>query len=263
MAGYFGTDVQVRLQRRSDERAEWTRSTPGACHVARMLGADDFDRLGWQAVFDILEEDGAFGFRLIAEDRAAELAETLTGRGYRVDFWDVFMADRAEALAAVDAILARPLPHGLELADMAVAANSPIVRRVQEFVSANGIASFSASMLVGEIVPATTIALADSDGAIVATAHAYRPHNRFSRFHDTAWGGLVAVAESQRGRKLGSYVNAMMVRAAFDRLAVERIYELASATNLPSRRMIESCGLRLEPRLKSGNATALKEKFTR
>jgi RimJ/RimL family protein N-acetyltransferase len=118
-------------------------------------------------------------------------------------------------------------------------------------------------MHVGEVVPATTIALADSDGAIIATAHAYRPHNIFSPFHDVAWGGLVAVAESQRGRKLGSYVNAMIVRAAFERLDAGRIYELASATNLPSRRMIESCGLKLEPKLKSGNATAFKEKFTR
>jgi hypothetical protein len=263
MAGYFGTEIQIRLQRRSDERAEWTRATPGACHIARMLGADDLDRLGWQAVFDILEEDGAFGFRLIAEDRAAELAETLTGRGYRVDFWDVFMADRSEALPAVRGILARSLPHDLTPVGMDVPADAPIVRRVQEFVAANGISPFSASMLVSEIVPATTIALADSDGAIVAAAHAYLPHNSFSRFHDAAWGGLVAVAESQRGKKLGSYVNAMMVRAAFDRLDAGLIYELASATNLPSRRMIESCGLKLDPSLKCGNATAFKETFTR
>lgn len=263
MAGYFGTEVQVRLQQRSDERAEWTRTTPGACHIARMLGADDLDRLGWRAVFDILEEDGAFGFRLIAEDSAAELAETLTARGYRVDFWDVFMAGRREALAAVDGILARSLPHDLTPVGMDVPADAPSVRRVQEFLAANGISPFSASMLVGDVVPATTIALADSDGAIVAAAHAYLPHNSFSRFHDAAWGGLVAVAESQRGKRLGGHVNAMMVRAAFDRLGASRIYELASATNLQSRRMIEACGLKLEPKLKCGNATAFKEKFTR
>jgi hypothetical protein len=263
MAGYFGTEIQIRLQRRSDERAEWTRTTPGACHIARMLGADDLDRLGWETAFEILAEDGAFGFRLIAEDRAAELAETLTGRGYRVDFWDVFIAARSEALAAVERILARPLPDDLTPLDMHVAANAPTVRRVQEFIAANGIAPFSASMLVGKVVPATTIALADSAGTIVAAAHAYRPHNIFSRFHDAVWGGLVAVAESQRGRKLGSYVNAMMVRTAFERLDAGRIYELASLSNLPSRRMIESCGLALEPSLKCGNATAFKEKFTR
>ena len=228
-----------------------------------MLGSDDLVRLGWDTVLEILEEDGAFGFRMIPSDRAATLAEKLTSRGYRVDFWDVFVADRDDALAAIGTILARPLPDGLVRLDMAVPANSPTVRSVQEFVSANGIAPFSTSMLVGEIAPATTIAIANSDGAIVATAHAYRPHNIFSPYHNTAWGGLVAVAASQRGKKLGSYVNAMMVEAAFDRLGAERIYELASATNLPSRRMIESCGLRLDPNLRCGNATALKEKFTR
>jgi hypothetical protein len=263
MAGYFGTDIQMRLQQRSDESADWTRTTPGACHIARMLGADDLDRLGSDTILEILKEDGAFGFRMIPAERAEALAESLGKRGYRVDFWDVFMAERAEALTAADAILDRPLPDGLEPLDLDVPAESPAVRRVQEFVAAQGIAPFSASMLVGEIAPATTVALADPTGAIVATAHAYRPHNQFSRFHDAAWGGLVAVAVTERGKKLGSSVNAMMVRAAFDRLGAERIYELASATNLPSRRMIESCGLRLEPSLKCGNATALKEKFTR
>ena len=263
MAGYFGTDIQARLQKRSDERADWTRTTPGACHIARMLGSDDLDRLGWDTVLEILEEDGAFGFRMIPTDRAATLAEKLTSCGYRVDFWDVFVANRVDALAAVATILAHPLPDGLARLDMAVPARSPTVRSVQEFVSANGIAPFSASQLVGEIAPATTIAIVDPGGAIVATAHAYRPHNTFSPYHNTAWGGLVAVAESQRGKKLGSYVNAMMVEAAFDRLGAERIYELASATNLPSRRMIECCGLRLEPNLTCAMGTALQEKFTR
>ena len=173
------------------------------------------------------------------------------------------MADRSEALAAAERILARSLPHDLTPVGMHVPADAPIVRRVQRILAANGISPFSASMLVGELVPATTIALANSDGAIVATAHAYHPHNNFSRFHDAAWGGLVAVAKSQRGKKLGNYVNAMMVRAAFDRLDAGLIYELASATNLPSRRMIKSCGLKLDPGLKCGNATAFNEKFTR
>jgi RimJ/RimL family protein N-acetyltransferase len=56
----------------------------------------------------------------------------------------------------------------------------------------------------------------------------------------------------------------MMIRAAFERLAAKRIYELASATNIPSRRMIESCGLTLVPTLKAAAVVASgAEKFTR
>ncbi|MBZ9788871.1 hypothetical protein K9B32_01835 [Rhizobium sp. 3T7] len=40
----------------------------------------------------------------------------------------------------------------------------------------NGIAPLSAYMLLGKIVPAVTVALADGDGNIVATAHANMRH---------------------------------------------------------------------------------------
>ena len=74
-------------------------------------------------------------------------------------------------------------------------------------------------------------------------------------YHRYAWGGLVAVAESQRGKGLGSYVNARMVIAAFRDLDATHVYELVSATNIPSRRMVVSCGLRREPALVCGIAT--------
>jgi len=194
---------------------------------------------------------------------AADLVGRLTPRGYRVDFWDTFIAGRSAAMSRVEEILANGLPGDLMQLDMAIEATSPIVRHVQEFMARNGIAPFSGSMLVGEIEPALTVVVAEPDGTIVATAHAYRPHNAHSPYHTTAWGGLIAVAESQRGRKLGTYVNAMMIRAAFEQLAVDRIYELASATNIPSRRMIEACGLSMEPNLKAATAGPQGEKFTR
>ena len=263
MAGYFGTEFQTRLQKRSDERAEWARKTPGAYNSGRMLASEDPDRLGWDSILEFLERDGAFGFRMLPADRAADLVGRLTPRGYRVDFWDTFIAGRSAAMSRVEEILANGLPGDLMQLDMAIEATSPIVRHVQEFMARNGIAPFSGSMLVGEIEPALTVVVAEPDGTIVATAHAYRPHNIYSPYHTAAWGGLIAVAESQRGRKLGTYVNAMMIRAAFEQLAVDRIYELASATNIPSRRMIEACGLSMEPNLKAATAGPQGEKFTR
>jgi hypothetical protein len=80
------------------------------------------------------------------------------------------------------------------------------------------------------------------------------PHNAFSNFRGYAWGGLVAVAESQRGRRLGNYINARAVVGAIRDLGATHVYELVSATNAPSRRMVESCGLRHEPAFLSGMA---------
>ena len=78
----------------------------------------------------------------------------------------------------------------------------------------------------------------------MAVAHAYLPHNRFSPYEGYAWGGLVTVVERHRGKGqgLGKYLNALMVAAAFDRLGATHVYEPVSATNQPSRRMVESCG---------------------
>ena len=100
---------------------------------------------------------------------------------------------------------------------------------------------------------------------MVASAHAYVAHNRHSQYHRFAWGGLVAVAETQRGKKLGRLVNAMMVDQAFRRLDIDSLYELVSETNEASKRMIEACGLVQDATLKCGLAvpTDRAGRFTR
>lgn len=98
---------------------------------------------------------------------------------------------------------------------------------------------------------------------MVAVAYGYRPHNSFSPHHRDAWGGLVAVAESQKGKGLGSYINAKMITRLFSELGAARIYQLVSEANAASRKMVEACGLRLDPTVKSGSAVAGGDRFTR
>ena len=122
-------------------------------------------------------------------------------------------------------------------------------------MGAAGVVPFSGSLLVGALGPATTVVVGDRNGTIVAAAHGYLPHNAHSAYHRHAWGGLVAVAELQRGKGLGNYINARMVVSVFRDLDAAYVYELVSASNMPSRRMVESCGLRPEPALVCGAAT--------
>ena len=139
-----------------------------------------------------------------------------------------------------------------------------LTARVQTLMAACGIAPFSGSMLTGACGPAATVIIADSSGNPVAAAHAYLPHNAFSRYHSYAWGGLVSVAQTQRGKGVGSFINARVIVSAFERLGASHVYELISAANLPSRRMAEACGLRHEAGLVCG--VAVREggvKFTR
>ncbi|HUE46708.1 MAG TPA: GNAT family N-acetyltransferase [Aestuariivirgaceae bacterium] len=234
-----------------------TRTKPGACNVGRMIGCDDIDQFGWPAVFDVLERDGVIGLRMVAADQLPEITERLASKGFRLDLWDVFTASAAEALPMTRQILAPGLPSGLTRLALGNEPEGALIRRVQEFLLQNDIVPFSGAMLIGAVVPAITVVLTDEGGDIVACANSYLPHNAFSPFRNAAWGGLVAVAESQRGRKLGRYVNALMVEEAFAALNAEMIYEIVSDANLASRRMVEASGLRFAANLKSGSAVGI------
>lgn len=263
MDTYFGTDKQVMLQKLVDANLDWLRSAPGACNIGRFLGTDDPARLGWQTVTDMLEAAGIFGFRLIASSETADAERRIAGKGFRIDWWDVFSADADTIrLALAGADLA--LPDGFRLLEAGEAGEPGTIRRAQGFMAENGIAPLSATMLSGANGPATLTIIVSPDGAIAATAFGYFPHNAHSRHAGSAWGGLVAVDPDLRGQRLGFLVNAAMVRAMIDDLGATSVYELVSETNVPSRRMVERCGLALDASVKSGLASPVDaERFTR
>jgi RimJ/RimL family protein N-acetyltransferase len=219
------------------------------------MGCDDLDLLGWQRITEFLDRDEICGFRLIPASSVEGLKSGLTERGYRFDTWDVFVADRATAMKASEAILACGLPDRLSEMERPTEPDREYIERIQGLMASAGVVPFSGSMLAGSFGPATTVAVGDRVGNVVAAAHGYLPHNSYSDYHSYAWGGLVAVAESQRGKGLGSYINARMIVSGFRDLGATHVYELVSAKNTPSRRMVASCGLRHEPGLVCGIAT--------
>jgi hypothetical protein len=255
MPGYFGSKTQQRLQARAEASTDFIKTTPGACQAGRTMGCDDPDRLGWERIGGFLDRDGVCGFRLISRDAAEALRLRLAERNCRLDTWDVFLADRAAALEASESIVSRGLPDGLIELPRPTDPEDDYTARIQTLMAAAGVVPFSGSLLVGALGPATTVVLGDRDGQVVAAAHGYMPHNAHSPYHRYAWGGLVAVADTHRGKGLGNYVNARMIVSVFRDLDATHIYELVSATNAPSRRMVASGGLRHEPGLVCGVAT--------
>lgn len=264
MSGYFGTETQRRLQAQAEASAAFIDASAGACQTGRMMACDDLDRLGWDRINEFLDRDGICGFRLIAVDKAEEIRSHLMERNFRLDTWDVFLADRPSALAAAEAIVSKGVPDGLVDLDRPTEPEDEYTVGIQTLMGAAGVAPFSGSLLVGAFGAATTVAVGDEDGNVVAAAHGYMPHNAYSPYHRHAWGGLVAVAGSQRGKGLGNYVNARMIVCVFRDLDATHVYELVSASNIPSRRMVGSCGLCHEPRLVCGMAVPNDgERFTR
>lgn len=247
MPGYYGNETQQRLQAQAEASADTVQRTPGACQTGRTMGCDDPDRLGWDQIDAFLERDGVCGFRLIPAASVDDLRSRLSQRDFRFDSWDVFLADRASALTACDAILSAGLPEGLRSLAPPTQPVDAYTVAIQTLMAASGVVPFSGSLLVGAFGPASTVAAADAGGTIVAAAHGYLPHNAFSPHARYAWGGLVAVAPEQRGRGLGNFINARMIVDVFHGLDATHVYELVSPTNLPSRRMVMSCGLRPDP----------------
>jgi len=264
MAGYFGTEMQRRLQAQAEESAVFINTTAGACQTGRTMGCDDLDRLGWDRIDEFLDRDGICGFRLLTAEKAEEAKNHFLRRNYRFDTWDVFLGDRASALAASEAILSNGLPSDLKAMKQPTQPDDEYTTGIQMLMDTSGIVPFSGSLLVSERGAATTVVVGDADGTIAAAAHGYLPHNAYSPYHRYAWGGLVAVAEAQRGKGLGNYINALMIVRVFQELNPTHIYELVSASNVPSRRMVAACGLIHEPALICGIASANESaQFTR
>lgn len=264
MSGYFGTETQQRLQAQAEAIVDFINTTPGACQGGRVMGCDDPERYGWTRIEQVLDRDGMFGFRLVSAAQADAIRSRLVTLNFRFDTWDVFLADRAGALARAEAIVQHGLPDGLVDLDKPTEPEGGYTASIQALMGAAGVVPFSGSLLVGAAGPAVTVAVGDQADTIAAVAHGHLPHNAHSPYHHYAWGGLVAVAESQRGKGLGTYINARMIVSVFRELDATHIYELVSASNSHSRRMVEACGLRYRPDLVCGLAMRQESaRFTR
>lgn len=262
MRQYLGNETQVRLQRKAEEFTDWLYETSGACHPGRFLGTDDAEKLGWDVIMRHLREDRVFGFRMVAVDQIASLKDKLADLGFRIDFWDVFSAGSDRILESTDTLIEIALPDGLHLIDAMELKDAGTIRHIQECMLRNGVAPFSGKLLSGNSMPCCTVAIGNDHGHVVAAAYGYFPYNRHSPHRMTAWGGLVSVDKSQRGKRLGVLVNALMVRNCVTELGAEQVQEFVSETNMASRRMVEHSGLQLDPAVKCGIATSAGERFT-
>jgi len=263
MSGYFGTDLQQELQVQVESAMHWIENTPGACNPGRFLGTDDPNRLGWETIFKIMDRDRTFSFQLVSSEESANISKNLAERQYRIQFWDVFVATRSQAQHAISPILSEGLSGEFRLMTTCELRKRDNLAKLQSFLAENGIAPFSASMLLGEFGPVTNVAICNHEGDFSAFAFGYFPHNKHSPHYQSAWGGLVAVSSGYRGRGLGKFVNALLVSNCFNELSAENVHQFVASSNLPSRKMVESSGLREKPTLLCGLVAEGTERFTR
>jgi len=262
MAGYYGTEQQQALQRRTHEMRDWIAATPGIYNAGRFMGVEDPDRVPPHVIETILARDGMLGLRMISPAQAATWFPKLQGMGYRIDTWDILVGSAQHAGERAAAVIAEGMPAAIDVLPRLAGAEAPETRVAQRFLAENGLAPFSGAMLSASPPQARTVMLGGGD--LAAIGHAYFPHNEHSPFRAYAWVGLIAVAEAQRGKGLGRLVNALLVKAAIEELGASHVYEMVGRQNLASRRMVEACGLSVAADVLCGVAMpAATDRFTR
>ena len=163
MSGYFGTDAQKRLQRKSDRLTPWIMRTPGACLTGRVLCSDDPARLGWDVIHEHLREDGAFGFRWMDAAALENIRHHTKALDVSIHQWDGYFCEAQGLREAMKDLLTQELPPGMSVR----VADADSVSMLQAFYAANGISPLSASVLLGTICPARSILICDEDNNIV------------------------------------------------------------------------------------------------
>ena len=243
---YFGTPEVQALQQAQDEAVPRLADVAGAVIHARVFSSDDPDALGWHRLRDVMADQGRITLRGVDDATITRAREELGAFAPSLHFWDLFMADADTIRKVCGPIAAAPLPDGLaRLPDDRLTAEK--VHEVQAFLSEHGIMPFSADALRGALFPAKLAILAYNDGRIAAAGFAAMTHNRHSVFSDAAWVGLIAVDPALRGHGLGKTIDAICNLIAVEELGAQHTMEFVAPDNVPSRAMLESCGLQQVP----------------
>ncbi len=240
---YFGTAKVRALQQARDEQVAALADQPGAVVHARTFSSDDPVKLGWGHLRKIMSNEGMVTLRG-ADDATVKVAKgELNDFDPKLHIWDLFMADAKTIRDVCGAIVHRGLPDGVaRIPDDVMTPQK--ARKVQAFLTEQGVSPFSTDALMGKLFPARLIALEDLDDRIVAAGFAAMTHNRHSPFYKSAWVGLIAVDPELRGLGLGKMVDAICNLAAVTELEAASTMEFVAQDNAPSRAMLESCGLK-------------------
>ena len=243
LSPYFGEPKIQALQKARDEQVAELIDMPGAVVHARVFSSDDPAQLGRDRLRNCMAEEGMITLRGVDAETVATVHAELSSFDPKLHLWDLFMADANTIRDVCSKIADTGLPEGLlRVPDDELTPQK--ARDVQVFLTDQGISPFSTDALLVKLFPARLIALQNIDGRIVAAGFAAMTHNRHSPFFKSAWVGLIAVDPALRGLGLGKYMDALCNLAAVTELGAETTMEFVAQDNVPSRAMLESCGLR-------------------
>ncbi|MEM7223140.1 MAG: GNAT family N-acetyltransferase [Pseudomonadota bacterium] len=240
---YLGTEIQIRRQQAIHSRKDWIAKTPGAYNGARMVGFDDPERVGWDSVRRVAEEDGLVGFPGARETEILAAIARHLGPGWHTNTWLTYTGTPETVLPTCEAIeRAVTLPTAWRK-EIYLSPDDQAIGEVQTLNMACDILPYPAYYSRGEDVPIITTLLRDKEGMPVATGSACMRYHENSRLGGCLFIGLISVDPRCRGKRLGSLVNALTLIESHRAFGWTKVHEQVHESNTASRKMIEACGL--------------------
>ena len=263
MAEFYGTDIQIAIQRRMRERHDWIERTPDIANGGRVLNFVEPEKTGWDRIRELFAEDHVISFTAQPLATTMPYLKATFGDNCQYPYWNVFIGNVQRVLEACNAVVADvSTPVGWQLQSLETPTDDQI-SEVQKLNLATGIAPYPAFYTRGEAVPCLTTCLWNEQGNMVATASANFRYHANSRFSGHIFEGSVSVAEECRGMGLGKLLNASVLIDSHKLYSWVGAVAQARPDNEPSRRMIEACGLEMSPDLVTISVVASDEEFTR
>lgn len=249
MPEYFGTDFQIEIQKQMIARHEWLAHSTTMANGGRVMNILDPAAVGWDQVKEFVKSDGAVALTAMKRANAAALIAGVFGSDFDLPEWNVHLSAADQVLACSRSVLAEhPVQDGWRL-NCLRAPDDQELSAIQALNLATGVAPLPGPYLRGELVPSFTSCLWMHDGELAAVSNVTARYHERSRFSGHVFNGSTSVAPAYRGLGLGKIVTAHVLVESQRLIAWSHALAQIAPDNVPSRRMVEACGLVCDPTL--------------
>lgn len=249
MPEFFGSDFQIEIQKQMIGRHEWLRHSTTMANGGRVMNILDPVAVGWDRVREFVASDGTVALTAMERDTAAAQLAEVFDDNFDFPEWNVHLSAAGRVLEYCRGILARyRVPDGWRL-ECLQSPNDHELSAIQKLNLATGVAPLPGPYLRGELVPSFTSCLWTHDGDLAAVSNASARYHSDSRFGGHVFNGSTSVALAHRGLGLGKVVTAHVLVESQHGISWTHALAQVAPDNVPSRLMVEACGLAFQPTL--------------
>lgn len=240
---FFGSDVQKRMERVAHDLWPLLKDDPAYGTEGRMIGIDAPSGNQVEKVAALTRIQGASVNHHVPKTEEDALAARYVALGLASDRWDQFMGGAACLEASTALIEGFTLPRGYTLHRLSPDTPARILDGLERTAASCGVLPPMSPILFGEWLNAAYFCLEAPDGGVAACAGSAMRNHPDSRFARTAWWGMLATREQDRGHGLSLYLGALAARHMHDRHGISEFYTGVRSDNAVSRHVCEKLGV--------------------